>query len=268
VGKRVNVFADSRVTTTMKRAAGIALLIFAGIIDVLPAHAQSPKVAAVPQIRFEVASIRPSAPGAGAQNARVNFHGDRFDVEAYTVGDILDMLNGFRLFGVTGGPGWMRTDRYDIHAKADAEIPTEAREDAVMALLAERFQLAAHRETREISTMVLLVPKRPAKLKSAAEGETPSMRLGQNNDLIFTAVPMSAVINYLSQMWHSPVVDETGLTGNFDFSLEPSAVDALPGEVWSDRVREAALAFGFKIETKIVPTEITVVDRCERPSEN
>ncbi len=223
---------------------------------------------AVSQVRFEVASIRPSRPDAGPQDARIRIFGDRFDVEAATIGDILDMLNGWRLYSVTGGPAWMRTDRYDIHAKADAEIPVEGREAAIMALLGERFQLAAHKETREIRTTALLAPNRPAGLAPAADGETYSIRFSERNDPIFAAVRMPSVANYLSQMFHSPVVDKTGLEGAFDFALEPSAVDLLPGYVWSDRVREAVLAFGFKIEMKNVPTEVTVVDRCERPSEN
>jgi uncharacterized protein (TIGR03435 family) len=69
-------------------------------------------------------------------------------------------------------------------------------------------------------------------------------------------------------MWHSPVVDQIGLEGTFDFSLNPSVVGPQPGENWGDRVREAVLAVGFKVEERKVPTEVTVVDRCERPSQN
>ena len=75
--------------------------------------------------RFEVASIRPSQPGATAQQAHFSpFFGvtDRFDAEAVTVGDILDMLNGWQLGRALGGPAWMRTDRYDIQAKADTPL--------------------------------------------------------------------------------------------------------------------------------------------------
>jgi uncharacterized protein (TIGR03435 family) len=222
----------------------------------------------VSQVRFEVSSVRPSRPGAGPQEGRVSVRGDRFDVEASTVCDILDMLNGWQLDRVAGGPGWMRTDRYDIHAKAGAEIPPDEREGAIMTLLEERFHLVAHRETRDTSAMVLQAPKRPAGLKTAASGETYSLRFGDHSDPTFTAAPMSAIVNYLSQMWHSPVVDQTGLDGTFDFSLEPSAVDPQPGQVWSDRIREAVLTFGFKVEMRKVPVEITVVDRCERPTGN
>jgi uncharacterized protein (TIGR03435 family) len=223
---------------------------------------------AVSQVRFEVASIRLNRSGVGPRDARIRIRGDRFDVEASTVGDILDMLNGYQLYRVTGGPGWMRTDRYDIHAKASAEIPPEERKGAVMALLAERFQFVSHGETREIPTMVLLAPKRPAGLKPAADGESYSLRFGERHDPSFTAAPMSALVSYLSQMCHSPVVDRTGLEGVFDFSLEPSAVDPQPGETWGDRVLEAIAESGFKVEMRKVPSEITVVDRCDRPSEN
>jgi uncharacterized protein (TIGR03435 family) len=233
--------------------------VFAALLGLSPAIAQA---------RFEVASIHPSRPGAGPQDGRMSFRADRFDAEASTVGDILDMLNGWQLYRVTGGPAWMKTDRFDIQAKASAPVPPEERQDAIMALLAERFHLSVHREMRDIPAMVLLAPKRPAGLKPAAAGETYSIRFNDRNDPTFTAAPMSAFTNYLSNMWHSPVVDQTGLEGTFDFSLNASAVVPQPGENRGDRIREAVIAVGFKVEERKAPTEVTVVDRCERPSEN
>jgi uncharacterized protein (TIGR03435 family) len=223
---------------------------------------------ALAQVRFEVASIRPSRPGAGPRDRRSTFRGDRFDAEASTVGAILDMLNGWQLYRVAGGPAWMTTDRFDIHAKASAPIPPEEQRDAIMALLAERFNLSVHREVRDIPAMVLLAPKKPAGLKPAGAGETYSMRFNERNEPTFTAESMAAFTNYLSQMWHLPVVDQTGLEGTFDFALDPSAADPQPGENWGDRVREAVVAAGFKVEERKASIEITVVDRCERPSEN
>jgi uncharacterized protein (TIGR03435 family) len=223
---------------------------------------------AIAQTRFEVASIHPSRPGAGPRDGRFMFHGDSFDAEAATVGDILDMLNGWQLHRVVGGPPWMTADRYDIHAKANVAIPKEEQHDALMALLADRFQLSVHRETRDIPAMVLLAPKKPAGVKPATAGESYSVPYFARDVLTFTAVPMSGLTNYLSNVWQSPVIDQTGLQGTFDFTLNPSAAAMTPGESWGDRIHEALLAVGFKIEYRKMPTEVIVVDHCERPSEN
>ena len=87
---------------------------------------------------------------------------------------------------------------------------------------------------------------------------------------------MSDFTNPLSQMLGSPVVDKTELEGAFDFSLNLSAVAPQPvggteaerRAAFQDRVREALTAVGLKVELRKIPTEITVVDQCERPSEN
>jgi uncharacterized protein (TIGR03435 family) len=237
------------------------ILRFAALIVLAPLLL-SPAIA---QVRFEVSSIHPSHPGASPQDARLMFSGDSFDAEAATVGDILDMLNGWQLDRVVGGPAWMTTDRYDIHAKATGLIPSKDQHDALMALLVERFKLSVHLETRDLSAIVLLAPKKPAGLKPTATGETYRLPHNTGNLLIFTAEPMSGLTNYLSQMLQSPVIDQTGLEGAFDFTLDLSPYAR---ESWGDRIHDAVLAIGFKVEYKKVPIEVTVVDHCERPSEN
>jgi uncharacterized protein (TIGR03435 family) len=222
-------------------------------------------VPAWPQVRFEVASIRPSQPAARVGS--INFHGDRFEAKAVRIGDILDMLNGYQLLRVVGGPDWMRTDRYDIEAKADRPLEVGDRNDAVMALLAERFQLQSHRETREMPAFVLRAPRTPAGLKQAATDEKFSMRMDRG-DFVYTAASMSTLTNRLTQMFMVPVVDETELKGTYDFELAISRVESQPGMVWGDRVQEAVEAIGFRLENRRIPLEVTVVDRCERPSAN
>jgi uncharacterized protein (TIGR03435 family) len=225
------------------------------------------RVASVGQARFEVASIRPSQPGMTARDARYNFRGDRFEAGAMTVGDILDMLGGFQLFRVAGGPDWMRTDRYHIEAKADRPLEGAARTEAVMALLADRFHLQAHSEQREAPGIVLRAPKTPSGLKQTVTGETYSIRMDRG-DLVFTAVPMFGLTNYLSQMLRAPVVDETELKATYSFQLATSKVESQLGMSFGDRVREAVEAIGFRVENRKVPLEVTVVDRCERPTGN
>ncbi len=226
-------------------------------------------VPACPQVRLEVASIRPSQPGT-AQDARIRIRGDRLEVHAFTVRNILDWLNGGQLHRVVGGPDWMGTDRYDIEAKADGPLQGndgEAGKAAIMALLAERFQLQSHRETRQLPAMVLRAPRTPRGLKPASSDETTNIRWDRD-DFVFTAVPMWAVTNYLSNVWRVPVVDETELKGKYDFKLATAQMEGEPEMKLGDRVREAIEAIGFRVEDRRVPLEVTVVDRCERPSAN
>jgi uncharacterized protein (TIGR03435 family) len=237
------------------------------------------------QVRYEVASIHPSRPEMGPNDGRISFGPDtyfagktpsnRFDAEASTVSNILLMLNDWQPFRVVGGPQWMRTDRYDIHAKADAAIPPEKQRDAVLALLAERFKLSVHRETRDTPTFVLLASKKPGGLKPASAGEEEGEHYN-GAEITYTAVPMSHFTNRLSFLLQSPVIDKTELEGAFDFSINLSAVAPQPvGKTETDRraavqdrIREALTAVGLKVEERKMPIEVTVVDQCERPSEN
>ena len=224
---------------------------------------------AFPQVRFQVASIRPSQPGT-AEDARVSIRGDRLEIHAYTVRDILDWLNGFQLHRVVGGPDWMRTDRYDIQAKADGPLQADngqAGKAAIMALLAERFQLQSHQETRQLPATVLRAPGALRSLKPAGTDEKYSIRM-ERGDVVLTAVPMAAVTNYLANMWRVPVVDETELKGKFNFRLATAQMEGDPETKLGDRVRQAIEAIGFRVDDRRVPLEVTVVDRCERPSAN
>jgi uncharacterized protein (TIGR03435 family) len=226
-------------------------------------------VPACPQVRFEVASIRPSQPGT-EEDAHIRIRGDRLEVHAMTVKNILDWLNGGQLHRVVGGPDWMGTDRYDIDAKADGPLQGDdgkAAIAAIMALLTERFQLQSHRETRQLPAMVLRAPGTLRGLKPASSDETTSIRM-ERGGVVFTAVQMWAVTNYLSNVWRVPVVDETELKGKFDFKLATAPIEGEPEMRLGDRVREAITAIGFRVEDRRVPLEVTVVDRCERPSAN
>jgi uncharacterized protein (TIGR03435 family) len=220
------------------------------------------------QPHFDVASIRPSAPGSTARNGQFYFQGERLVMKAATLGDILDSLNGFQLFRVVGGPPWMRTDRYDIEAKSDHVLAQSEKEPAIMALLADRFKLESHQETRDIPGFVLRPPKTLANVKPAASEEKYSIRMNDQHDVVFTAVTMNGVTNYLSQMLRAPISDETDLKGSYDLVLALSRIDPQPSESFGDRVREAAEAIGFHLENRQIPLEVTVVDSCSRPGDN
>ena len=220
------------------------------------------------QARFEVASIRPASPETAVEDRGFDFQGDRFEARALTVGEILDMLGGWQLHRVTGGPPWMRTDRYNIEAKADRVLDRATRESAVMGLLALRFHLESHREMRDVPGIVLRAPKALSGVKQAAGGEHLAILRNGHNDMVFTAVPMSSVTSYLSSLWGAPVADETEMQGAWDFVAPTSRVDPQAVAQWGDRVREALTAIGFRVDDRKIRLEVTVVDRCDRPTAN
>ena len=115
---------------------------------------------------------------------------------------------------------------------------------------------------------MLQAPRGIEGLKPAESTESYSLHPGERGDMVFKAARMPSLTNYLSQMLRSPVVDETGLKGAYDFVLATSRVEMQPGENWSDRVRAAIAELGFHLVNKQVPLEVTIVDRCERPTEN
>ena len=175
------------------------------------------------------------------------------------------------------GPAWFDNDRYDIVAKATGEAPADRLRIMMQTLLAERFKLTFHRETKDVLAYVVSVAKGGHKLKeSQGEGEMevkPNGRMGAS----FYRVTLAQLTEMVSS--RSPlqgvVVDQTGLKGRYDFSLDmsgfmsgdfrPTGID----DMINILVQAANDQLGIKIEQKKVPAERLVVDHAERvPVEN
>jgi uncharacterized protein (TIGR03435 family) len=180
------------------------------------------------------------------------------------------------------GPGWLASERFDIVAKAGGPATGDQMRLMLQALLADRFKLALHRETKTLPAYVLVVAKNGPKLhQSEGEGES-SMDSPANNNVIgaFKKYSMQDLAELLSKqkLVNSPVLDETGLTGRFDFTLDfTSFVPKNPRDLknfQADDVMSAIFAalqeqLGLKLEAKKRPVSILVIDHAERaPTEN
>ena len=251
------------------RARG--LLCVGLMLNALPGQAQTPDVWA----EFEVASIQPNR-----TNERMDFgfRGGRLTVRNISVKGLIQIAYGKRDFQVTGGPGWMRTECFDIDAKAPS--PARASHDMLKALLRSRFQLALHRATRNGLVYSLVVAKGGLKMKRSADQSEPEKggpkELGSGR-IAGEGIPMYVLTNLLSNALGRAVIDNTGLTGKYDVNLRyvadsvppPSdgdlaAVDALDIAIFSALEQQ----LGLKLESTRLPQEILVVDRVERPSAN
>ena len=132
-------------------------------------------------------------------------------------------------------------------------------------LLEERFQLKIHRETKLLPSYTLRVGTGGAKLEHAQEGGTD--RCNRNMDggtyqLVCQHIRVVTLTNALAILLRGPVVDQTGLEGDYDFTLRWEGDDPYAA------VPDAVEKFGLKLEVKKVPTEVIGIDSVQQPSEN
>jgi uncharacterized protein (TIGR03435 family) len=194
---------------------------------------------------------------------------------ALTLRDLITEAYAVRYEQLTGGPGWIGDDHYDLMAKSEGDgalTRAESRE-MLQALLAERFHLQVHRETQEVPMYALVVGKGGPKLKSSAPDATGGYSVRSTDRGVRMEAARSTMENLSRQLSGNsgrPVVDKTGLSGLYAFTLDwwpmnrtqppdidaPSMFDALEEQL------------GLKLEPFRGPLEKLVIDRAERPAGN
>jgi uncharacterized protein (TIGR03435 family) len=173
------------------------------------------------------------------------------------------------------GPEWIRSERYDIVARADRPAAVEELKPMMRALLRERFGLEFHHEQKELTAYEMTVAKGGHKMKEAAAGE----KMSRENTAISTiakAMTMREFADFISQPLAMPVVDHTGLSGRYDFVLNFTAYLPAGERVMTpsfDNNNGIILSaiqgeLGLKLESRKLAVEIYVIDRVERPSPN
>jgi uncharacterized protein (TIGR03435 family) len=251
-------------------------------------------------IRFEVASVRRSKAGVFGGHGPT---ADGYDQKGMPVVMYVGMAYGVSEFQkIQGLPAWCQWggETYDIDAKvAESDIPEWKKFDqnqieaALQALLADRFHLKAHFETRDAAVYALVVGKSGPKFKQAAPGDTypggfhstsgqPGHGLGERWEPgsdrgreIGQAATMAALAQFLSSMMNPvigrQVVDRTGLAGEYDFSL-PIYNEWMGDHQGTDT--EASIftviedSLGLRLEPAKAPMQILVIDHIERPTDN
>jgi uncharacterized protein (TIGR03435 family) len=255
----------------MRRTSFIGVILALGCVGL---SAQTPAA----RRKFEVASIRrnKSIPPRIYVNPYVLLPGGRFTATYATLMDLIDVAYRTRRIQIRGGPSWIDAERFDVAAKADeseGEVAKGQWEEMLQALLEDRFKLAMHRETREMTVYTLVTGKAPPKLEPAKEGEQKALLPGERGQMIFQGMPLSGLVNTLANNLHTPVVDGTGIAGAFDFTLDPVRFSDPDQPVtpnnWGELMRIAVRQqLGLEIVKRKEPLEITVVDHAEQPSDN
>jgi bla regulator protein BlaR1 len=250
-------------------------------------------VASAQSSKFEVAAIKPSSPDAHGSSILTDKVGG-LNAENIPLRAMITMAYGIRDFQLSGGPGWVGTDHYDIIAKPEKAVsaappPDEGPmsddqrkirdaqwKDRVRNLLAERFGLVVHKETKDEQTYVLTVAKGGPKLTVVTMPGGRQGISGNRGRSQGFAATMGLMAMNLSNNVGRPVVDKTGLTEKYDWVLEwtpdmpaagpdaPQPVDS-PGPTIFTALQEQ---LGLKLESSKGPVETYVIDKVDRPSEN
>ncbi|HXP87210.1 MAG TPA: M56 and DUF3738 domain-containing protein [Bryobacteraceae bacterium] len=272
---------------SVKRVASCVLALLGFVI----AGALAPRwiaFAQQPQSAFEVASIKPGDP----TDQRVGIHlqpGGRFATTNATLQILIGFAYDVRPHQISGGPKWLASDNFNIEAQPDPDAPISPGPAGapelrlmVQSLLADRFKLLVHRETKEEPVYALVLANGGPKLKEAeANAKIPGMRLGWGQ-LTGTAVPMSLVAQSLSLRLGRSVIDKTGLTGSYDFDLkwtpDPAQAAALgapgpdaapPPDPNGPSIFTAVQEqLGLRLESTKGQVDILAIDHAEKPDAN
>jgi uncharacterized protein (TIGR03435 family) len=233
---------------------------------------------------FEVATIKPVP--SDAKSARyITMQGvNRFVEKDYTLKLLIAAAYNLNPRVISGGADWIDSEHYDIAAVTPGDVrPTRDEQMGMLRkLLAERFQLSFHRESKEFSIYVLEVAKGGPKLREAAKPDDVPALINvvypQSIKLPARNVTMEDFVSMLQRaVLDRPVVDKTGLKGRYDFDLEwaqdesqfGGEVGAAPGDASAAPLFTAIQQqLGLRLVATRGPVDALVVDKAERPSAN
>jgi uncharacterized protein (TIGR03435 family) len=227
------------------------------------------------QTAFDVASVKEN-PGLGTGGTLRLMPGGGLTAQHIRANALVTIAYGLQQYQLVNAPGWTAETYYDIQAKPAAPATRDQTLEMLQALLADRFHLVFHRESREIDGFALTRIRsdrlgfdlRPSDLDcSKVMATMPRCRQGAitGNSFKLVGVPIWTVLQIVVNQVHAPVDDDTQLTGTFDADLEWST-DVAPG----DDVRSIFTALqerlGLTLERRRVRTDVLVVDRIDHPA--
>jgi uncharacterized protein (TIGR03435 family) len=234
---------------------------------------------------FDVATIKPVDPDAKAGRYIVMQGANRFVEKAYTLKLLIAAAYDLNPRTISGGPGWIESDHYDIVAVTPGEVRPSHDEQMSMlrSLLTDRFKLTFHREQKVFSIYELEVAKNGPKLKaSTAPPDDPPALISTVYPQRIVMPARNATMSDFARLMQRaildrPVVDKTGLTGRYDFDLEwapdetqfGGEVPVAPADAPSLPLFSAIQQqLGLRLEATRGPVAALVVDKAERPSAN
>lgn len=231
------------------------------------------------QPAFEVASVKPADPKSRGMTMEIE-PGGRFTATNVLLRSLLKEAYAIRDFQILEPPPWFDSQRYDVSAKGDASDATQVKH-MLQSLLVDRFQLKFHHDAKEFQVYLLTVGKNGPKLKSAQDTDSSGgVRLRGVGRLTGIHASTGQLAEALSDIalngrhiLDRPVLDRTGLTAVYDFTLEwtpdPTPSDGATSDSSGPSVFTALQEqLGLKLETHKAPIEMFIIDHVEKASQN
>ncbi|MCU1237906.1 MAG: hypothetical protein JWP63_5873 [Candidatus Solibacter sp.] len=269
-----------------------------------------------PRPEFEVASVKPSTtPPSGAVNVGLKINGAQLHISSLALRDYIRIAYRVKEYQVSG-PDWITAERYEIDAKLPAGATRDQVPEMLQSLLTDRFALKLHRGSKDLPIYALIVASGGLKMKElpvdpedAAAAGAPidvavsgsaagvNMNFGRGATLAFGnnkfeahKLTMFSLADSLGRWVDRPVIDMTGLTGKYDFTLDltpedyrallirsavaagvtlpPEALRLLDGAT-DDSLHNALRAVGLKLDPRKAPLEVLLIDHVNKtPTEN
>lgn len=166
------------------------------------------------------------------------------------------------------------SERYDIVAKPGGRVPEAQLKLMLQALLADRFQLTLHRETKDMQSYALVVAKNGPKFSESKEAGESEQRASSKLVRQWTRTTMAQFADNISGAIEAPVLDQTRLPAKYDFSIDLTRympAEAQPGQrpdIASMMITAIQEQLGLKLESRRLQTEVLVVDHLAKPTEN
>jgi uncharacterized protein (TIGR03435 family) len=225
---------------------------------------------------FEAVDVHASAPGV-TPSGRFSLPEGRFEFYGTTIQMFIRLAWNVPEDRISDGPPWLDTDRFDVIAKTAKTVPVATQRQLLQTILADRFGLVVHMEDKPIPVFILSVGKRvQLKAFSSSDEEAgckPNLAVESQRSIICRKTNMAGLAELLTQSAapdiSHPVVDKTGLTGDYDFTLTwtPRALSGVLGVASIFEVLDKEL--GLKIEEGKAPLPVLNVDRVNRkPTDN
>jgi uncharacterized protein (TIGR03435 family) len=200
--------------------------------------------------------------------------GGRFRASATSLKYLMEWAYGIQPSQHSAGPSWLGNERYDIVAKAPGNASDEEMKLMVQGLLADRFQLKMHHESKKMLAYVISVGKTAPKLETPQEGEVHSIKVIPQKDqdqkvvswhVVATRFSLAQLTDTFARQLGRVIVNKTGMNGDYDFTLDMTPDENSPNPLDPTLIMDAMRKqLGLTLKTEDTMVDYIVIDGAER----